>query len=31
VKWYLKGVYTKLGVTRRQESVTEARRRAIIR
>jgi len=31
VKWYLKGVYTKLGVTRRQESVNAARRRGVIR
>ncbi|MPY78515.1 MAG: AAA family ATPase [Actinophytocola sp.] len=30
VKWYLKGVYTKLGVTRRQESVNEARRRNLL-
>lgn len=31
VKWYLKGIFAKLGVTRRQESVSEARRRGILR
>ena len=30
VKWYLKSIYTKLGVTRRGESVSEARRRQIL-
>lgn len=30
VKWYLKTIYTKLGVTRRGESVSEARRRNIL-
>ncbi len=31
VKWYLKNIYVKLGVTRRGESVAEARRRHILR
>ena len=31
VKWYLKNIYVKLGVTRRGESVAEARRRRILR
>ncbi|NMO00668.1 AAA family ATPase [Gordonia sp. TBRC 11910] len=30
VKWYLKNIYTKLGVTSRAEAVAEARRRALI-
>lgn len=30
VKWYLKNIYVKLGVTRRGESVAEARRRRIL-
>lgn len=30
VKWYLKSIYTKLGVARRGESVSEARRRRIL-
>jgi serine/threonine-protein kinase PknK len=30
VKWYLKNIYTKLGVTRRGGSVSEARRRNIL-
>jgi LuxR family maltose regulon positive regulatory protein/serine/threonine-protein kinase PknK len=30
VKWYLKNIYTKLGVARRGESVSEARRRQIL-
>ncbi|WP_045875137.1 LuxR C-terminal-related transcriptional regulator [Pseudofrankia sp. DC12] len=30
VKWYLKSIYTKLGVARRGESVAEARRRRIL-
>ncbi|MCK9930693.1 LuxR C-terminal-related transcriptional regulator [Frankia sp. Mgl5] len=30
VKWYLKNIYTKLGVARRGESVAEARRRGIL-
>jgi LuxR family maltose regulon positive regulatory protein/serine/threonine-protein kinase PknK len=30
VKWYLKCIYTKLGVARRGESVSEARRRQIL-
>lgn len=30
VKWYLKNIYIKLGVTRRGESVAEARRRRIL-
>jgi ATP/maltotriose-dependent transcriptional regulator MalT len=30
VKWYLKGIYTKLGVARRGESIFEARRRHIL-
>jgi LuxR family maltose regulon positive regulatory protein/serine/threonine-protein kinase PknK len=30
VKWYLKSIYVKLGVTRRGESVAEARRRRIL-
>lgn len=30
VKWYLKSIYTKLGVARRGESVAEARRRHIL-
>ncbi|SNR84062.1 LuxR family transcriptional regulator, maltose regulon positive regulatory protein/serine/threonine-protein kinase PknK [Haloechinothrix alba] len=31
VKWYLKSINSKLGVTRRQQSVTEARRRNLLR
>jgi serine/threonine-protein kinase PknK len=30
VKWYLKGIYVKLGVVRRGESIAEARRRQIL-
>lgn len=30
VKWYLKGIYVKLGVARRGESIAEARRRQIL-
>ncbi|OJZ72862.1 LuxR family transcriptional regulator [Mycobacterium paraffinicum] len=30
VKWYLKGIYIKLGATRRGESVSEARRRQLL-
>jgi serine/threonine-protein kinase PknK len=30
VKWYLKGIYIKLGVARRGESISEARRRHIL-
>ncbi|CQD20395.1 serine/threonine protein kinase [Mycobacterium lentiflavum] len=30
VKWYLKGLYVKLGVARRGESIAEARRRQIL-
>ncbi|WP_131764779.1 LuxR C-terminal-related transcriptional regulator [Candidatus Protofrankia californiensis] len=30
IKWYLKSIYTKLGVARRGESVSEARRRRIL-
>jgi LuxR family maltose regulon positive regulatory protein/serine/threonine-protein kinase PknK len=30
VKWYLKSIYLKLGVARRGEAVSEARRRAIL-